>query len=37
MALRSFRDHPIQGIGLNQFRTESSRYVLEPGTLRYVR
>ncbi|HYI38494.1 MAG TPA: O-antigen ligase family protein [Thermoleophilaceae bacterium] len=36
VALRGFRDHPIQGIGLNQFRLESSRYVLEPGTLRFV-
>lgn len=37
VAWRGFKDHPVNGIGLNQFRLESSRYVLEPGTLRYVK
>lgn len=36
VAWRGFEEHPVQGLGLNQFRVESSRYVLEPGTLRYV-
>jgi O-antigen ligase len=36
VALRSFRQHPVQGIGLNQFRQESGKFVLQPGTLRFV-
>jgi O-antigen ligase len=34
---RAFGDHPVTGIGLNQFRIESSNYVLEPGSLKFVR
>lgn len=34
---RAFGDHPVSGIGLNQFRIESSEYVLEPGSLKFVR
>ncbi len=33
---RAFGDQPVAGIGLNQFRVDSSRYVLEPGTLKFV-
>lgn len=33
---RAFADHPVRGVGLNQFRAESKRYVLEPGSLNYV-
>ncbi len=37
VAWRAFEDHPVTGIGLNQFRIESSEYVLEPGNLKFVR
>ena len=36
VAWRAFGDHPVNGIGLNQFRVESSEYVLEPGSLKFV-
>jgi O-antigen ligase len=33
IALRIARDHPIVGVGLNDFRAENPRYVREPGEL----
>jgi O-antigen ligase len=36
VAGRMVADHPIVGVGLNQFREESSNYVRAPGTLDYV-
>ena len=36
VAWRVSRDHPLAGIGLNNFRLESGAYVREPGTLEHV-
>jgi O-antigen ligase len=36
VAWRVSRDHPVGGIGLNNFRLESGAYVREPGTLEHV-
>ena len=33
---RMFEDEPITGVGLNNFREESQRYVREPGPLEFV-
>ena len=33
---RIFEDHPVTGVGLNNFRAESSSYVREPGRLEFV-
>jgi len=32
-----FEEHPVIGVGLNNFRSESYRYVRRPGRLKYVR
>lgn len=32
-----FKDHPVTGVGLDNFRSESFRYVRKPGNLEYVR
>jgi O-antigen ligase len=36
VAWRMAQDHPMAGVGLNNFSAEAKRYVREPGTLRYV-
>ena len=36
VAWRMFEDHPITGVGLNNFRAESQAYVREPGRLEFV-
>lgn len=36
VAWRMSRDHPVTGVGLNNFTAEASNYVREPGSLRYV-
>lgn len=36
VATRIASDHPLTGVGLNNFTAESPRYVREPGALKYV-
>lgn len=36
VAWRMSEEHPILGVGLNNFRSESSRYVLQPGSIEDV-
>lgn len=37
VAERMSTDHPVTGVGLNNFRARSAAYVQEPGSLEYVR
>lgn len=36
VAQREFADHPLLGVGLNNFEVEAVNYVSQPGDLRYV-